>query len=426
MHSDDVARGRRWVSLTGHRTWLFARANDLLDFYEGASIDPAGGFRDLGEDGRPLVGGPENAFARQVQATARMVHCFAIAHLMGRPGAAAIVDHGMDFLWNRHRDHKNGGYFWAMGNVGPIDDSKQAYGHAFVLLAASSAKAAGHPDADRLLADATAVLNERFWEEQYGAVAEEFTRDWQPKSTYRGQNANMHLTEALMAAFEVTDDRSYLDKAERIADLLIRRAAAGNGWHVVEHFTRAWRPDNDYVGDPMFHPPGTTPGHSLEWARLLVQLWELGGRRIDWLPDASRSLFKRATADGWDEARGGFYYTLDNDGRPLVRDRFWWPCTEGIGAAAFLGAIDGDPLYEEWYRRIWDWCATHLIDRTNGSWRPQLDDALVPSTGPFFGRPDIYHSLQACLIPLLPTSGSIVRGLVVSELAPLTVDESAG
>ncbi len=396
---------------------MLARANDILDFYEGASIDPAGGFCDLDDDGKPLAVTGAAAFGRQVQATARMVHCFAIAHLLGRPGAEAMIDHGMDFLWNKHRDTENGGYFWQMGDSGPVDDSKQAYGHAFVLLAAASAKAAGHPDADRLLADVTAVLNERFWEDQYGAVAEEFTRDWQPKSTYRGQNANMHLTEALMAAFEVTNDRAYLAKAERIADLLIRRAAAGNGWHLPEHFTREWTVDVDYVGDPMFHPPGTTPGHSLEWARLLLQLWELGGRRLDWLPDAARSLFGKAVADGWDKATGGFYYTLDNDTRPLVRDRYWWPCTEGIGAAAFLNAIVGDAFYEEWYRRIWDWSATHLIDRANGSWRPQLDDDLVPNTGPFFGRPDIYHALQACLIPLLPTSGSIVGGLAAGGLS---------
>ena len=81
----------------------------------------------------------------------------------------------------------------------------------------------------------------------------------EPKSTYRGQNANMHLTEALMAAFEATGDAACLDKAERIADLLIRRAAAGNGWRLPEHFTEDWQPDADYIGDPMFHPPAPRP-----------------------------------------------------------------------------------------------------------------------------------------------------------------------
>ncbi|TGU16534.1 AGE family epimerase/isomerase, partial [Mesorhizobium sp. M4B.F.Ca.ET.150.01.1.1] len=90
---------------------------------------------------------------------------------------------------------------------------------------ASSAKTVGHPLADQMLADITEVLDTRFWEEKHGAIAEEFNRDWSPIDNYRGQNSNMHLTEALMAAYEVTGDKNYLGKAERIADLLIRRRA---------------------------------------------------------------------------------------------------------------------------------------------------------------------------------------------------------
>ena len=139
-----------------------------------------------------------------------MVHCFAIARLMGRPGADRFIDHGMEFLWNGHRDAKNGGYFWGVGEDGPSDPLKQAYGHAFVLLAASSAKVVGHPDADRLLADVSEVLRTRFWEKQHGAVAEEFAADWQPISNYRGQNSNMHLTEG-------ADGRLRGDRRQRLA-----------------------------------------------------------------------------------------------------------------------------------------------------------------------------------------------------------------
>jgi sulfoquinovose isomerase len=83
----------------------------------------------------------------------------------------------MDFLWDGHRDCQRGGYYWGIGCNGPTNATKQAYGHTFVLLTASSAKCAGHPDAERLLDDLPAVIRERFRGEQYGAVAEEFTRD---------------------------------------------------------------------------------------------------------------------------------------------------------------------------------------------------------------------------------------------------------
>ena len=66
--------------------------------------------------------------------TPRIVHAYAIAYLMGRPGADVIIDHGMNFLWDSCRDPDHGGYYWAVGYDGPSDATKQAYGHAFVLL----------------------------------------------------------------------------------------------------------------------------------------------------------------------------------------------------------------------------------------------------------------------------------------------------
>jgi sulfoquinovose isomerase len=376
-------------------------------------MNPLGGFYDLDDEGRPAAPGygAGGKPARYLFATTRIVHAFAIAHLMGRPGADVIVDHGMDFLWRRHRDPEYGGYHWGVGYDEPTDSTKQAYGHAFVLLAASSAKVAGHPDAERLLVDVSTVIREHFWEERFGAAAEHFARNWRSFDSYRGQNSNMHLTESLMAAYEATDDTAYLQMAERIADLIVRRHAFENHWRLPEHFSSAWQVDRAYSGSPMFRPYGTTPGHWLEWSRLLLQLWELGGRKLEWLPDCSKSLFNQAVLDGWDADAGGFYYTLEWNGQPRIRDRYWWPCCEGIGAAAFLNSIDGAWTYEEWYRRIWSFIAAHFIDRGNGGWRAQIDNALRPNSDPFFGKVDIYHSLQACLIPTLPTTGSVTKGL---------------
>jgi mannose/cellobiose epimerase-like protein (N-acyl-D-glucosamine 2-epimerase family) len=409
-----VTSNTKWAGLPSHQAWLNRQADALLAFYERNIINPLGGFYDLDDVGRPAAPGygAGGTPSRYLFATTRIVHAYSIAHLMGRPGADVIVDHGMDFLWNSHRDLNHGGYFWGVGYDGPSDSAKQAYGHAFVLLAASSARVAGHPDASRLLTDVSTVIQDRFWEEQFGAVAEEFTRDWHAFDSYRGQNSNMHLTEALMAAFEATGDTTYLRMAERVADRIVGQNAAANGWRLPEHFSSDWLVNKEYAGSPMFRPYGTTPGHSLEWSRLLLQLWELGGRTLDWLPDASKALFARTVIEGWDRRAGGFYYTLDWDGQPRIRDRYWWPCCEGIGAAAFLNGIFGDSQYEDWYRRVWSFAATRFIDRENGGWRAQVDDALRPNSDPFFGKVDIYHSLQACLIPTLPTTGSVTKGLV--------------
>lgn len=400
-----------WRKLPAHREWLMQQANGLWDFFQVRAFNPKGGFFDLDPFGKPLNASNP---VRPIHSTARMVHCFVIGSLLGRPGADAIVDHGMNYLWERHRDAKHGGYFWSTDNDGAKDASKQGYGHAFVLLAASGAKLVGHPLADRMLADVTEVLETRFWEERHGAIAEEFNQDWTPFADYRGQNSNMHLTEALMAAFEATGERSYLDKAERIADLVIRRRAGEHGYRVAEHFDLEWNTDKDYRAvNEMFRPSGTTPGHWLEWARLVLQLWVLGGKKHAWMPEAAKELFSQSILLGWDSQKGGFFYTLDWDDKPAMRHKLWWPAAEAAGAASYL--IDHAPsdFHEDWYRRIWSTIATHYLDHENGGWFEELAEDLKPSYTVFAGKADIYHSLQACLIPLFPSTGSLTR--VISD-----------
>ena len=144
----------------------------------------------------------------------------------------------------------------------------------------------------------------------------------------------------------------------------------------------------------------------------------LGGHKLEWLPDAARRLFASAVAQGWDFTLGGLYYTTEYDGAPRVRDRLWWPLCEGVGAAHFLVAQGGDASIEGWYRRFWDFIARHIIDRREGGWRLQLNDSLTPISGYFVGKPDLYHALQACLIPLYPTDGSLTRGISDANSPP--------
>ncbi len=395
-----------------HRDWLMAQARGLIGFFGNASVNPDGGFFFLEGNGAPLGNAPRGQGPeRELFATCRMVHCYAAADLLGHPGAADIVDHGMSYLKEQHRDAEHGGYVWGLDDAGVTRGEKLAYGHAFVLLAAASAGEAGHPMARELHDDIMAVILEHFWDDDAGAMREEFAQDWSEISTYRGQNSNMHSTEALMAAYESWDDARCLTMAERIADLIINRRAREAGWVVIEHFGTDWSADRAYVGDPMFRPGGTTPGHALEWARLLIQLWQLGGKRHDWMPEAAEALFRRAVETAWDATRGGFVYTLDWEDAPEMKNRFWWPACEGSAAAAALHSALGGEFFESWYRRIWAVLDRDFIDHAQGGWWPESGADGRPQTSVFAGKPDIYHALQACLLPLLPGDRGVMKGL---------------
>lgn len=381
----------RW-NTAAHRDWMLGDARRQFAFF-APSLNPSGGFDYLDDDGRPLPGQP-----RELHATGRMVHAFALGHAAGLVSDGRVVDHGLQTLWRHHRDAGQGGYLWSFDASGQVvRGDKLAYGHAFVLLAAASAKLIGHPDADRLLDDIRQVIEDRFWDPDHRRMREEYARDWSEISDYRGMNANMHSVEAFLVAYEATEDRLFLDRALDMIRFFIGKMALAHQWRVPEHYDLSWQVDADYEGDPMFRPAGRTPGHWFEWARLCLQAWDLDGRRDPAIRDWARALCDRADRDGWCGADGGgLLYTVDADGRPLRENRYWWPVAEAIAAIATLQKLGED--HGEAYARYLRCAEAKFIDPDRGGWYPDADRQGTQ----FTGKPDIYHAVQAVLYPLSP------------------------
>lgn len=388
-----------------HLAWLQSDAMNQFKFFN-ASLDTAEGFCVLAHDGTPL-----DQSVQELHTTTRLTHSYALGKLAGVDGCEAVIDRGMAYLFSHHRDGEHGGYVWALERDKVHDARKLAYGHMFVLLAGASAKMAGHPDADRLIDDVTDVLEARYWEEEAGLFADEFDRDWSPFSTYRGMNANMHGIEALLTAYEATGRERYLQQAGRILDFFVGKIGPAEDWRLPEHYTQDWKVDRAYSGNPMFRPAGTTPGHSFELARLLIQYWDLRGRPDDGSCDTAWTLTQRALTDAWDADKGGFFYTLKFGGAPDIRDRYWWPVTEAIGVLASFLKLGGTDAQRAWYARLWQFADDHFMDHERGGWYPEIDAQGNPTVTQFHGKPDIYHSVQATLFPLTPRLSRMAEGL---------------
>lgn len=395
-----------WRDLASHRAWLETEAAALLEFARGARLER--GFGWLGDTGRPEPDRPQPLWI-----TARLTHVFALGALLGHPGCAPLCDHGLAALTGDFADPGHDGWYAELKDSRPSRTDKEAYSFAFVILAFSSAAAAGRPGAREGLARALSLVERHFWREDEDACCEAYDDAWTTSEPYRGANANMHMVEAFLAAGDVLDEPIWAQRALRISDRVINRFARAEGWRVVEHFDEAWTPLPGYnaeARDHPFRPFGATPGHGLEWSRLLLHLSASLESPPDWLLEASRGLFDRAVEDGW-VAPGGFVYTTDFAGAPVVDRRLHWVVTEAIGAAAALHEATGEEVYETWYRRAWDFADQHLRDRENGSWRHELDAELRSMAGTWLGKPDIYHALQATLIPRLPLAGGIAAAL---------------
>lgn len=405
-----------WLSTPAHARWLEAEGDRLLDFSR-ASRHPAGGFAWLDATGRATLNRPVELWI-----TCRMTHVFSLGHLMGRPGCGPLADHGIAALTGRFLDATNGGWYAAADGDGPTGREKSAYPHAFVVLAAASATCAGRPGAARLLDEALDVLLTRFWDEEHGMVVEEWDEAWSSLDSYRGVNANMHTVEALLAAAGTTDDRGLLDKALRIVTRVVHELGPAHSWRLPEHFDAQWTPLLDYNVDAPAHPfrpYGATIGHWLEWARLALHLRDaLGSDAPSWLLDDAVSLFDASVREGWAaDGADGFVYTVDWEGRPVVRERMHWVAAEATATAAALHAATGDPSYADWYATWWDHLAEVFIDADLGSWRHELDPQNRPSGVVWNGKPDTYHAFQATLIPRLPLSPVLAPALRDGHLA---------
>lgn len=407
-----------WLELPAHQRWLETQTDALLDF-GAASADPEGGFGWLRDDGSRDPGR-----GVELWITCRMTHCFALAAMMGRPGAMALVEHGIDALTGRLHDDEHGGWFAAVDSSGPTSSAKEAYGHAFVILASSSAVAAGCEAARPVLDEALRVHGERFWDDDAGMARESFAADWSGEEEYRGVNANMHTVEAYLAAADVVRDRELLRRALRIVDRVVDGFARSHSWRIPEHFTLDWEPVLDYNKDTPAHPfrpYGATIGHWFEWSRLTLQLEsqleQSGSAAPQWMADAARELYEAGVREGWNvDGAEGFVYTVDFDGVPVVRERMHWVAAEAIGAAAVLWRRTKAAVYAEQYERWWDYVARFHLDTRGGSWWHELGTDNTVSRTVWDGKADIYHAVQATLIPRLPVSPALAASLAAGNL----------
>jgi len=279
------------MSEPGSAPWRRAEAGRLIEFGRAAAL-PRGGFGWLS-----ARGDIDTAQPCPLYLNARMTYVFTLAHLEGVAGADALAASGLQALADRYADREHGGFFASIDLPGRVTDTTKAnYAHAHTLLAAASATAAGLPGAEPALAAATAAIERHFWSDAEGAALESWDAAFTESEPYRGANSNMHSVEAYLTAADATGDRVWLDRAASVAARLIDGQARAHAWRIPEHYDEHWRPRLDYNHDrrsDQFRPYGTTPGHSFEWARLLLTLeaalQAVGSAPPAWLPEAAES-----------------------------------------------------------------------------------------------------------------------------------------
>lgn len=393
-------REKYQIDTVANRGFLREVRENLLEFGHGFP-SPQGSSWYLGDEGEPW-----KERSRETWITCRMAHVYSLGALLGHESSQELVDAALKGLQGELKDKENGGWYAGIRPEGGILPDKQCYAHAFVILAGSSAYQAGRPGARELLDEALELYDRYFWDEEQGLARDTWNTEFTVLDDYRGINANMHTVEAFLAVADVLGSAAYRERAGRI----IRRVigwAEENKWRIPEHYTKDWEPDlekNREKPDDPFKPYGATPGHGIEWARLILQ-WALSTYKADlsqagFYIEAAENLFSRAVEDAWNaDGAPGFVYTTDWEGVPSVHDRMHWTLAEAINTSAVLYRSTEKECYKDAYAQFLQYLDEKVLDHEKGSWFHQLDrnNRLIGTVWP--GKSDLYHALQAMLIP---------------------------
>jgi mannose/cellobiose epimerase-like protein (N-acyl-D-glucosamine 2-epimerase family) len=377
------------------RAFLQGHVAQTLAFYQAHAFDPAGGFfHYLRDDGTVY-----NRSHRHLVSATRWVFnaCMAWQHTgqsMWRDWAVHALAHVDRF--RVQSGPLSGLHVWTVQD-GEVEDARiMAYGQAFVLLARSHAHAVGLCTAGDV-AQAFDRMGEVFYNDADQAYADELGSDGM-LSDYRGQNANMHMCEACLAAYASTGEARYLQRAQTLIQRFAYDLAAQSEGLIWEHYHRDWSIDWDHNKDKpgdIFKPWGFQTGHQTEWAKLLLAAHQLAPRAG--YVQRAVALQNAAWQYGWDKAHGGLVYGFAPDYLPCDRDKYFWVQAESLASAWRLWRATGDETFREQYHQLWAWSWQHLIDHTHGAWfrvvgddGHKLEDTKSPA-----GKVD-YHTLGAC------------------------------
>ncbi len=378
--------------------WLRQHIINLLNFYYPDCIDHTyGGYIPQLSD---IDGHIYDEKAKHLVATCRLIYNFSTGEYINGPDwCKSAAEHGLKFLLDQFRDEETGGFYWILQGNDVEDSTFSCYGHAFVLLALSTVKKAGLEDVEKPLDSVFNFIDDYFWEEDYGLCRNKVTED-EEESSYRGQNANMHMCEAFISAYEATDNEKFLGRAYSIADSIARKFPEKGDGLIWEHYTSDWEFDWEYNKDQpdhLFRPWGYQPGHLLEWAKLLMILEK--HLEKEWLQEKAERYFKAAVENGWDsEMDGGFIYNFDREGNPILQDKYFWELTEGFGSAALLGNRTGDDFYWDWYDKIWNYAWENMVNKKYGNWYFKLtrDNEVHKDINPNPEPSAGYHVIGNC------------------------------
>lgn len=263
---------------------------------------------------------------KRVRTICRQTYVFSHAAILGWEEGKRLSRLGYDYLLAKAK-LPDGAWARRLSRDGRvIDPTPDLYDLAFVIFAMAWRYRATGDGAPR--AEARATL--QFIRDHMAGPHGGFWHALAPSGP-RLQNPHMHLTEACLAAFEATQEDVYIETANALVDLLVKRLF--DGASLGERFSEDWT-----------RLPGELePGHHFEWVWILGQHARITGDASN--KDVMLRLLDFAERRGINQSSAAVYDAIGEDGALLRMSSRVWPNAERIKAHLAAFEIAGrDPM----------------------------------------------------------------------------------
>ncbi|MDP3239329.1 MAG: AGE family epimerase/isomerase [Reyranella sp.] len=332
------------------------------------------------EEGLTFGTEPRRQVPIRLLVQARQIFVYALAERrQWHPGSDELVVRAFAAMKRDYfrPDGRDGWAFSIARDGSVVDATRDLYAHAFVLLAiASYVQATGKQEGLAVARDTIAFLDREMTAPLGGGYLETVPAREGP----RRQNPHMHLFEAMLALWECSGDRHFLERSGKLFDLFLTRFFQDRPGVLLEYFDTALRPLSGAGAI-------VEPGHHFEWCWLLRRYERASGdSRVGSIVER---LYEHAGRAGFD-ADGLLVDEVHQDGGLAKASRRLWPMTEAI-KSDLAEALRGRMGSVE--RAVASTEALHLrfLDAApKGGWVDRLDQDGTPLVE-FMPATSLYH-----------------------------------
>ena len=344
------------------RHWLVRAA---LPLWADVGVDSgAGGFVErLTPDAQPDFGA-----VKRVRVQARQIYVFSHAKLLGlSPNGDAIASQGYDFIMrNACPDGVAAGFVHSLGRDGNVRDvTRDTYDHAFLLFAFSwYYRATG----DQAARSTILALGDAIWALLRHPATDGFLIDTRGGRALH-QNPHMHLFEAVLAAFDATQDARFLERARELHSLFCVRMFDADLGILREFYNDRWEPAAGDAGRIV------EPGHHAEWVWLLKWYADRVGEPLCEQAYRLHDFTRKFGSSGkaillCDE--------LWSDGTVKKSSTRSWPQTEALKAEIAMAEAAGSVLDDRADRIVATLFDVFLNRPLEGAWTDWVDASGAP------------------------------------------------